>query len=54
MAASIPLRGLSVKAEVVGMVAQVEVSQRYVNSDSTPIEAVYVRRVRRGACKHER
>ncbi len=36
-----PLRGLAVNAKVVGMVAQVEVSQRYANSDSAPIEAVY-------------
>jgi hypothetical protein len=30
-----------VNAKVVGMVAQVEVSQRYANSDDVPIEAVY-------------
>ncbi|ELR22414.1 von Willebrand factor type A domain containing protein [Acanthamoeba castellanii str. Neff] len=39
--ASVPLRGLAVKAEVVGMVAQVEVTQRYVNAESAPIEAVF-------------
>lgn len=39
--ASVPLRGLAVNAEVVGMVAQVEVTQRYVNAESAPIEAVF-------------
>ncbi len=36
-----PLHCLAVNTKVVGMVAQVEVSQRYANSDYVPIEAVY-------------
>lgn len=37
-----PLRGLAIKAHVVDMVSEVEVSQRYYNSAGVPIEAVYV------------
>lgn len=39
---SVPLRGLAIKAHVVDMVSEVEVSQRYFNDADVAIEAVYV------------
>ena len=41
-AAAIPLTGVSVEAEITSFCARVAVSQRYVNRESEPIEAVYV------------
>src|SRR5512134_4190667 len=41
-AAQVPLAGVSVEAEISSLCARVAVSQRYVNRESQPIEAVYV------------
>jgi len=40
--ASVPLTGVSIDADVSTFCARVTVTQRYVNSESKPIEAVYV------------
>jgi hypothetical protein len=40
--AAVPLTGVSIEAEVNGLCARVSVGHRYVNRESTPIEAVYV------------
>jgi len=37
----IPLRGISVKAVIVGFVADVEISQRFYNQSDNPIEATF-------------
>ena len=37
-----PLAGVSIDAEISNVCARVTVTQRYVNRESTPIEAVYV------------
>jgi Ca-activated chloride channel family protein len=39
---AVPLTGVSIHADLSGFCARVVVSQRYVNTESTPIEAVYV------------
>src|SRR4051812_20655993 len=41
-AVDVPLAGVSVDAEISSFCARVAVSQRYVNRESHPIEAVYV------------
>ena len=38
----VPLAGVSIDAELRSFCAKVIVSQRYVNREATPIEAVYV------------
>lgn len=38
----VPLRGVSIEAEISGFCARVSVAQRYVNTEDKPIEAVYV------------
>lgn len=38
----LPLRGINVKVLVKGLVAQVEVLQRYRNTEDSPVEAQYV------------
>ena len=38
----VPLAGVSVDAEIVSLCVRVTVTQRYVNRESHPIEAVYV------------
>ena len=40
--APVPLTGVSVEAEISSFCARISVTQRYVNRESTPIEAVYV------------
>jgi Ca-activated chloride channel family protein len=40
--APVPLAGVSIRADLSGFCARVVVSQRYVNKENTPIEAVYV------------
>jgi Vault protein inter-alpha-trypsin domain/von Willebrand factor type A domain len=40
--ALIPLSGVSIHAEISGLCARVVVAHRYVNRETTPIEAVYV------------
>jgi hypothetical protein len=40
--APVPLTGVSVEAEITSFCARISVTQRYVNRESTPIEAVYV------------
>ena len=40
--APVPLTGVSIEAEITGFCARVAVAHRYVNRESTPIEAVYV------------
>lgn len=37
----VPLTGVSVNVQITDLVAQVTISQRYVNRESLPIEAVY-------------
>jgi hypothetical protein len=39
---AVPLTGVTVDAEITNLCARVTVSQRYVNTEATPIEAVYV------------
>jgi Ca-activated chloride channel family protein len=39
---AVPLTGVTVDAEISNLCARVTVSQRYVNTESAPIEAVYV------------
>ena len=41
-AAPVPLAGVSVDAEITAFCARVVVTQRYVNRESTPIEATYL------------
>jgi len=41
-AAPIPLAGVSIEAELSSLCARVVITQRYVNRESTPIEAVYL------------
>jgi Ca-activated chloride channel family protein len=38
----VPLAGVSIEAEISGLCARVAVAHRYVNLETTPIEAVYV------------
>ena len=38
----VPLAGVSIEAEITTLCARVAVTQRYVNRESTPIEAIYV------------
>ena len=38
----VPLAGISIEAEITTLCARVAVTQRYVNRESTPIEATYV------------
>ena len=40
--AAVPLTGVSVEAEISSFCARISVAQRYVNRESTPVEAVYV------------
>ena len=40
--AAVPLAGVRVDAEISNLCARVEITQRFVNRESTPIEAVYV------------
>ena len=40
--AAVPLQGVVVEADIVGLSAQVTITQRYRNLESQPIEAVYV------------
>jgi Ca-activated chloride channel homolog len=46
---SVPLTGVAIDAEISGLCAQVVVTQRYVNRESTPIEAVDVFPLEEGA-----
>jgi Ca-activated chloride channel family protein len=39
---TVPLTGISIDADILSFYAKVVVSQRYVNREATPIEAVYV------------
>jgi Ca-activated chloride channel family protein len=39
--AAVPLAGVGVKAEMFGLFARVEVTQRFINREAVPIEAVY-------------
>jgi Ca-activated chloride channel family protein len=48
-ASPVPLSGVSVAAEISNFCARVSVTQRYVNQESTPIEAVYVFPLEEGA-----
>jgi Ca-activated chloride channel family protein len=41
-AVPVPLAGVAIRAELSGFCARVSVTQRYVNHEHTPIEAVYV------------
>ena len=41
-AVPVPLAGVSIDAEITTLCARVAVTQRYVNRESTPIEAAYV------------
>ena len=41
-AAPVPLTGVAVSADIEGLAARVTVTQRYVNRESSPIEAVYL------------
>ena len=52
---AVPLSGVSIEAEISGFCARVEVTQRYMNGDSTPIEVVYVFPLDEGAavCRFE-
>ena len=36
-----PLTGVSVQVNIIDLVAEVTIEQRYVNKESNPIEAVY-------------
>ena len=47
--AAVPLTGVSIEAEITGLCARVAVAHRYVNRESTPIEAVYVFPLNEGA-----
>ena len=38
---SVPLTGVSVQVNIIDLVAEVTIEQRYVNKESNPIEAVY-------------
>ena len=38
----LPLTGVSVVAEIIDLVAQVSIEQRYVNRENHPIEAIYL------------
>jgi hypothetical protein len=38
---SVPLTGVSVRANIIDLVAEVSIEQRYVNKENNPIEAVY-------------
>ena len=38
---SVPLTGVSVQANIIDLVAEVSIEQRYVNKENNPIEAVY-------------
>jgi hypothetical protein len=40
--APVPLAGVTIDAEIVSFCARVAITQRYVNREATPIEAVYV------------
>jgi Ca-activated chloride channel family protein len=40
--APVPLTGVSVEAEMTSFCARISVTQRYVNREATPVEAVYV------------
>lgn len=40
--AAVPLAGVAIEAEISGLCARVAVAHRYVNCETTPIEAVYV------------
>jgi Ca-activated chloride channel family protein len=48
-ASPVPLSGVSIAAEISNFCARVSVTQRYVNRESTPIEAVYVFPLEEGA-----
>lgn len=48
----IPLTGVSVDAEITALCARVMVTQRYVNRETSPIEAVYVFPLDEGAAVH--
>jgi Ca-activated chloride channel family protein len=48
-AAPVPLAGVSIAAEISHLCARVSVTQRYVNHERTPIEAVYVFPLEEGA-----
>jgi len=37
----VPLTGVSVQVNIIDLVAEVTIEQRYVNRESSPIEAVY-------------
>ena len=39
---AVPLTGVAVDAEISNLCARVTVTQRYVNNEAKPIEAVYV------------
>ena len=45
----VPLAGVSIEAEITTLCARVVVTQRYVNRESTPIEATYVFPIDEGA-----
>jgi len=53
--AAVPLAGVRVEAEVFGLFARVEVTQRFVNREAVPIEAVYTFPLDEGAavCRFE-
>ena len=42
MGAPLPLSGVEIRADVASFCARVTITQRYVNREATPIEAVYV------------
>jgi hypothetical protein len=46
---AVPLAGVSIEAEINGFCARVAVAHRYVNRETTPIEAVYVFPLSEGA-----
>src|SRR5262245_33585899 len=48
----VPLAGVSVEAEITVLCARVVVTQRYVNREASPIEAVYVFPLDEGAAVH--
>jgi hypothetical protein len=47
--APVPLAGVRVDAEITGLCARVQITQRYVNREPSPIEAVYVFPLEEGA-----
>jgi Ca-activated chloride channel family protein len=47
--AAVPLTGVAIAADITSLCARVVVSQRYVNRETTPIEAVYVFPLEEGA-----